>query len=185
MNIIETLDNYFLDQTKKLAKYIYHLCGISHMAIAKNLLGLSYGMLVGCLLLYGSSSLLNSISALLAIFVTTLFMVIVCKLMIKNFVTLTKHTQNKSRLDFRGPRFFSLIFGLTIFIPNLIDCFYMSHWAVIVMSLIFSAGVHFLLFSIGLYFGSIEPEPPEESKLKKLLKKLARYLQSEPIAQPA
>ena len=188
METIQKLDDYLLNQTEKIYKKIHELCGIHNLILAKIFLATSYVLIVVCLLSYAImvvKSIILTIATLIIIITFARFMLLVWFLIVFNFSNIKKETLNNSRIQLREPRIYSMIFGAAFLILDITRFFLSSSWIMFCLTIIFSAGLHFILFSIGVYFGSIEPEPPCESKLKKLVRKIRSWFETDPIPQPA
>jgi hypothetical protein len=187
MDIIKKIDSHLLVKTKHISKKLHELCGIHHMNIAKNLLIISCSLIVICLGIY-LVAMIKDLFMVIAILCTMIFAVkfslFVWKILVINYLKTQKGTLNKSRIEILGPRFFSLVFGFVFLILDILRFQNSSNVIMLILSIIFSVGLHFILFSIAIYFGSIEPEPPSESKVKKICKRIQGWFESEPIPEP-
>lgn len=187
MNLAELLDEYLLNQTKRISGKLYRSCGIHHMTVAKFLLSLSWTMASFCLTIFTIVNIpsFNSFFGPIMIYVSGKFMMFIWKCIVKNHVNTKPGTLNVSRKELQGFRFIMMVISIFLFTQTVVQCFYAETLLWLVLIIIFSPGLHLLLFASALYFGSIESEPPSESKLKKLIGALRNYLSSAAIPQPA
>lgn len=177
MNIIEKVDCLFLKIAQKSARKIYHLTGVNNFFLSKILFSLSWVIL-------SSSSFLESYQKgnkyFIGDFFLSLFWGFFCLLIWSSIKRLSflcgKGFQNPARI---------LMFDVRLlFMSNSTLMFFLAIIKPYSVFLLGFSGVLFFL-SVGLYFGSIEPEDPNDSLLKKLWKKIKEACSFEPLPEPA
>lgn len=171
MNMLIKLDNYLLGVTKSGARVIYLLIGIDNFKLAH--ICVFVGIAIRLFVIYMRSVPKNELAIGLG------FLIIFMSLL--NLFFEERHTHpdilNPSRITRRPSRViwlwtsFILLFITFDGKQNIKDI--MSY-----LSMIF-------MFVMPLYLFSIEPEPPSESKLKKLMSSIRSIFSSNPLPQPA
>lgn len=186
MNILIALDNCLLDLTKKISGKVYQLCGISHIEISKFLLILSLSLVMFVLLMLAWVMFLSFVSffCLLLIIVFGKLGMSVWTTIVANQIMTKPGTLNISREKLRWMRFALLVFALFLVVKTIGQNLFSGSPLLFVLIIVLSPGVHFLLFSVGLYFGSIEPEPPSQSKFKKFIGAVKEFFSTGALPQP-
>jgi hypothetical protein len=189
MKKISTLiDCVLLICTKKIAGTLYRLIGVTNFDIARTLVYVCIIVRLCSFIISKKerSFLWSGISTGLEILVM-ITCISLYFLINKTEKQVSLGFANRNRFVFEKPRkVFLLFFPLSLFILQL----YLREFAsgrVLTLEDVGILGKNVIstnILLLILYFSSIEPEPPSESKLKKLFGKIKEMCNPDPIAQP-